>query len=461
MAPLRDEWFTNDEDKRQLDREAQILRTLRLGAERYAGETPVAIPMDGLEVPCDPLATYANGKYLLIRELGAGGMAIVYEAFKSKDPKRETFALKIIKPEHGDMIYRELENLQKVKDVDSEFVIKVFEVDADHRCLEMQLLQGMTLRQRLKETGRIVSPFELLTIGQQIAEALRAVHAAGIVHRDVKPDNIFLTNRHGGIRAVLLDFGIAVESEARRTLSQAALAGTPIYLPPADEWERPDQESMRSNDLFMLGKTLFEMLTGKLPGAHAPGWETLYPEIRDATYRLFHDNPLRRPVSAAEVIQTLRFLIPNTILPKISEIWCHSLKWAREIALKSQRDQRRQSELCIENITFAKTDASGCPVAELKPSDGQPWIQEDRARDVLQLGQAMFFWAAGVLPPPGTEYSHFAKNKEFVMDTDEFQPLLRTLCRMTAMNPQDRLPFEEINDRLYRLEQHLIERSHK
>ena len=138
--------------------------------------------------------------------------------------------------------------------------------------LVMERLFGESLAERLRRVGAL-TPEELIPIALQLCDALGAVHAAGIVHRDVKPSNIFLAQEpNGGIRVKVLDFGIArVEwAETRLTNANAPL-GTPGYMSPEQE---QGQEIDHRSDVFGTGSVLYECLTGIAPPMRASElWE--------------------------------------------------------------------------------------------------------------------------------------------------------------------------------------------
>jgi serine/threonine protein kinase len=125
----------------------------------------------------------------------------------------------------------------------------------------MQLLDGETLAARLAASGP--PPLaEVLRIGREIAEGLAAAHTRGLVHRDIKPDNIFLERVDRRVR--IIDFGLAraAEDDTAKLTVEGAVVGTPAYMPP----ERIGEESLDAkSDLFGLGVILYEMLSGRLP----------------------------------------------------------------------------------------------------------------------------------------------------------------------------------------------------
>ncbi len=167
-----------------------------------------------------------------------------------------------------------------------------------------------------------------LVVAAEIAEALAAAHAAGIVHRDVKPSNIILVQRTGArrgawerITAKLVDFGVASAEDVKLTRTGAIL-GTPAYMAP--EQARGDGEVTAQADLYALGATLFEMLTGRAPHVGptpiailarlvtmaAPRLSEMIPEVPEALDELVGEllatAPEERPRSATAVAERLR-----------------------------------------------------------------------------------------------------------------------------------------------------------
>ncbi len=138
--------------------------------------------------------------------------------------------------------------------------------------LVMELLRGESLAARLRTKTRL-TPRELLPIAMQVCDALAAVHAAGVVHRDVKPSNVFLAvdrdDPAGPERVKLLDFGIArVEWEETRITNTGGPLGTPGYMSP--EQEAGQGEVDGRSDLFALGAMLYECLVGEPPPPRNP-----------------------------------------------------------------------------------------------------------------------------------------------------------------------------------------------
>lgn len=213
------------------------------------------------------LGTVVDGRYRVESELGRGGMGVVYLG-------RDTWldrhvALKMIAPswakdgEAASCFQREAKALASVR---SPYVVQVyaFGVHLGRYFFAMEYVRGRSVLQILTEHrkhGDTIPTHRTLTILNRIAQGIDAVHAAGILHRDVKPSNIVIEEDTG--RPVLVDFGLAVPGDD----PGAALAiGTPQYMAPEQGGVGvPGAPVTKSIDIYALGVTAFEMLTGDLP----------------------------------------------------------------------------------------------------------------------------------------------------------------------------------------------------
>jgi Leucine-rich repeat (LRR) protein len=276
---------------------------------------------DFLAPPQAPDELGRLGPYRVLKLAGQGGMGVVFQA---EDVRlKRMVALKLIKPEAaGKPGARErfLREAQAAAALEHENIVAVYQVDdaGGVPFLAMPWLKGMSLEERLRQVGVLTVP-QVLRLGKQIARGLAAAHEAGLVHRDVKPANVWLEPAGGG-RVKLLDFGLAhVPSDPGLTQSGTVL-GTPAYMAP--EQARGEKASPGC-DLFSLGAVLYRLCTGQLPfrgentmalltalavdepapvGQLAPA---LPPALAELVMQLLAKDPGKRPASAQEVADRL------------------------------------------------------------------------------------------------------------------------------------------------------------
>jgi len=215
--------------------------------------------------PGETAAAMVDERYRVESELGRGAMGVVYRAIEVW--LERPVALKVIAPALlGDAgatlrFHREAKALASVK---SHHVVQLYAFGL-HRgsyFYAMEYVAGPSLKQILAEHhahGGTIAVHRALTILAQIAEGIDAVHAAGIVHRDVKPSNIIIEDDTG--RPVLVDFGLAAPGEDRVL---AVAVGTPAYMAP-EQTGRIAMPVTARTDVYALGCTAFEMLTGRPP----------------------------------------------------------------------------------------------------------------------------------------------------------------------------------------------------
>jgi len=238
-----------------------ILPGVALGSEKAVRFDPGLLP-DGSGPDDDPLPDRIGG-HRVLGLIGAGAMGRVYLAHDERLDRR--VAIKVMNRRRArdpGARRRFLREGRAAAAVEHPHVLAIYAVgeEGDLPYIVMQHLDGQSLA-ALLAAGTPPLP-DVLRIGREIAEGLAAAHQRGLVHRDIKPDNVFLEGPARRVR--IIDFGLARATEdAAATLTvEGAVVGTPAYMPP----ERISEESLNAkSDLFGLGVMLYEMLAGRLP----------------------------------------------------------------------------------------------------------------------------------------------------------------------------------------------------
>ena len=243
------------------------------------------------------LETALSGRYTIGREIGRGGMAIVYLARDVRHGRN--VALKVLRPELAATLGpdRFLQEIRLAAGLAHPHILPLHDSGEADGCLfyVMPYVPGESLRDRLEREGQLPL-VEALAIAREIADALGYAHQAGVVHRDIKPENILLQAGH----AVVSDFGIARAISAagsRRVTAVGTTVGTPDYMSPEQAAGAGPIDGR--SDIYSLGCVLFEMLAGTPPAALTP------PEGPAA-------GPLRPRDRLAELV-ALRPSVPPTV----------------------------------------------------------------------------------------------------------------------------------------------------
>lgn len=204
------------------------------------------------------------GKYRLLQLLGRGGMGAVYLAIDSKLKRK--VALKVILPKAAaNPISRKrfLREAQAAAQISNDHVVKIFEAEEIEGVpfMAMEYLEGESLEQFLESKKHISIP-KVIRVIREAAEGLASAHKLGLIHRDVKPSNIWLESPKGRVK--LLDFGLVRKGNDNTKITNSGIVlGTPAFMSPeqAKGYNDIDQRS----DLFSLGSILYRLLTGELP----------------------------------------------------------------------------------------------------------------------------------------------------------------------------------------------------
>jgi serine/threonine-protein kinase len=282
------------------------------------------------------------GRYRIIRFLGEGGMGEVYVAEHTELGRK--VALKVLRPDrcrNEALVRRFLDEAMVANRVGNEHIVEVTDsgtTQTDDRYFVMELLVGETLAARLASQGRL--PLDrALHVGVQIAEALHAAHSAGVVHRDLKPDNIFLITRARDPDYVkVLDFGIAKLAGLPPTLTPltepGAIVGTPAYMSP--EQGLADRNLDGKTDVYSLGVMLYQLVSGELPfqadnpirmvmlhsGARFPSVREIVPGVPESFERVLRRAVAKRPELRPDMCTLAQLLetIARGQLPQLDPI---------------------------------------------------------------------------------------------------------------------------------------------
>jgi serine/threonine-protein kinase len=256
------------------------------------------------------LGVVLDDKWRLDALLGVGGMAAVYAA-THRNGKR--VAVKVLHPEmshDAEVKRRFLQEGYAANTIQHEGAVSVLDDDVapdGSAFLVMELLEGETVESRWERSGQRLPAREVLAVAEQLLDVLAAAHAKNVVHRDVKPENLFIT-KVGQLK--VLDFGIARVFEAahdRRTTTRVGVVmGTPAYMAPEQARARWDEVDGRT-DLWAVGATMFTLLSGRHVHEGATGNEQLILSATTPAPSLGAVAPELPPAIAAIVDRALAF----------------------------------------------------------------------------------------------------------------------------------------------------------
>ncbi len=239
---------------------------------RFCGKCATPLPAEGTKIiPLTqtyaayvqelPRGTVFAERYEIIEELGKGGMGRVYRVFDRKI--QEVVALKVLNPEisfNEKAVERFRNELRFARKISHRNVVRLFDLGEEgfSHYLTMEYVDGENLKRFIKRSGQL-NPAKAVTIALQVCEGLVEAHRLGVVHRDLKPQNIMI-DPEGNAR--ILDFGIARFLDTETVTASGVMIGTPEYMSP----EQIDLKDVdERSDIYSLGIILFEMLTGKVP----------------------------------------------------------------------------------------------------------------------------------------------------------------------------------------------------
>ncbi|MCP3684113.1 MAG: protein kinase, partial [bacterium] len=225
--------------------------------------TPAAAPTESSESPRAELTTgsvFAK-RYKIIEELGQGGMGKVYKAIDNQ--LNEEVAIKLIKPEISSdkkTIKRFSNEWKLTRKISHRNVGRMYELmqEGGTYFITMEYVSGQDLKGLIRQTGQLAVG-TTVSIAKQMCEGLSEAHRLGVIHRDLKPNNIMIDK---GGNAKIMDFGIARSLSGKSLTKAGAMIGTPEYMSPE---QAEGEEIDKCSDIYSLGIILFEMVTGRLP----------------------------------------------------------------------------------------------------------------------------------------------------------------------------------------------------
>ncbi len=229
----------------------------------------------------DDLRTALSGRYEIERELGRGGMATVYLASDLRHHRQ--VAVKVLRPDLAAAMGPErfLREIDIAANLTHPHILPLHDSGEAGGFLYyvMPYIKGETLRERIEKEGELPIS-EVVRIIREVTDALAFAHSQGVVHRDIKPDNVMLSGRH----AMVMDFGVAKavsEATGRNTLTTAGVAlGTPTYMAP--EQATADPHVDHRADIYAVGVMAYELLAGRTPFQGASPQAVLAAHVTEA-----------------------------------------------------------------------------------------------------------------------------------------------------------------------------------
>jgi serine/threonine-protein kinase len=260
-----------------------------------------------------------ESRYQILKELGRGGMGLVFQAYDKQ--LKEQVAIKILSPllsSDPDALERLKREVSSARRITHPNVIRIHDISELNglHFISMEYFEGITLKDYIKKTGSL-SLMQAFNLASQICDALEAAHRQGVIHRDLKSQNIIIgpTNH-----VKIIDFGLARSENVEGLTATGLIMGTPEYMAPEQVAGKTVDERA---DIYSLGIILYEMLTGRVPftgdSAIAVGFKQLKEdpckpseinpqipsEVESVILRAIQKNPLSRFLSVGELKSSL------------------------------------------------------------------------------------------------------------------------------------------------------------
>ena len=297
--------------------------------------------------------------YKITEKLGEGGMGVVYKAEDTK--LRRTVALKFPRVdaiEDAEAKERFLGEAQAAAGLDHPNICTVYEIDEvdGETFLAMAYVDGRTVKEKIGD--RPLKLDEAIDIAVQTAEGLKAAHQRGVVHRDVKPANLTLTEE-GQVK--IMDFGLALLAEQSRLTKTSTTLGTPAYMSPEQAERRPTD---RRTDTWSLGVVIYEMVTGRPPFAG---------ERQEAVlYAISNQEP--EPVTAlrAGLPMELKFIVGKALAKDAADRYQHVEEMIVDPRGLARRAETARAGLASVGRTTGQSRAGAESAAISRSAEGTP-----------------------------------------------------------------------------------------
>jgi len=367
-----------------------------------------------LQIPAKALlrgSTFAN-RYDVLEELGRGGMGKVYKVFDKRI--KEEVALKLLRPDIADdpqVVKRFSNELKFARKIVHKNVCRMYDLGEEEGILyiTMEFVPGEDLKTFIKRAGQL-SIGKTVALVEQVCEGLAEAHKLGVVHRDLKPQNIMIDTSGN---AHIMDFGIARSLSAEGITDAGVIIGTPEYMSPEQvEGKDVDQRS----DLYSLGIILYEMVTGRVPfqadSAFAVGMkhkseepqapQTINPQIPDSLNRMIlrclEKEKERRFQSVEEILSELKIIkesfastreisgeLKKITAPRAQETEEKSIAVLPFVDLSPQKDQEYFCDGLAEELINSLTHISELRV----PARSSSFSFKGKDLDIREVGKTL------------------------------------------------------------------------
>jgi len=360
-------------------------------------DTTTLCPADGIALETDPdslVGTTLAGKYRIDARLNEGGMGTVYRGTHVLMDK--TVAIKVLRPSLAAdekivaRFSREARAASRISHPNALSVTDFGEDESGHVFLVMEYLSGKTLKQVIRDEGPLPLT-RVVDITRQVGDALNAAHSQGVVHRDLKSDNIMLLDTVTGDHAKVLDFGIAKIHEPDGTPDTSLTApnlviGTPQYMSP--EQCSQDSEIDSRSDIYSLGVILFEMLVGHVPFAGDSPTMVMMKHLQEPVPSIL-DERTDVPPPVARVVARAMAKVPDNRYQNVAEL-------VEDLTIAAGMSMARAIPPAVQS-----------PTALLADDDERTMVRAREELPLMQRREPVMIPVSGQAPPPAPAPSGF------------------------------------------------------